>query len=366
MQKMASRLYIDNSSFKMKERRCFSLGGNSMKRFLLFIVCAAIVGAIIIGCGGGKKNTSELLIGFSIADLKEERWQRDRDMFLAKAKELGATVLVQDASGDPNTQIQQCDNMLVRGIKVLVVVPKNADAAAPIVENAHKKGVKVISYDRVIANADVDLYISFDNMRVGEIQAAEVFKMAPAGNYVELKGDPGDKNSNMIHEGHMKVLKPAVDSGKIKLVLEQSCDKWSGQEARRITEDALTKYKVDAIVASNDGTAAGAIAALDAAKLTGKVPISGQDADLLNCQYVVQGKQAVTVYKPIKKIAESAAVIAVKMVKGETIDGINASVNNGKIEVPTIFLDPIAVTKANIDATVIADGYHPKEKVYAK
>jgi D-xylose transport system substrate-binding protein len=337
-----------------------------MKRIAFFIVCAAIAGTILSSCSKDKNQNSGLLIGFSIADLKEERWQRDRDMFVAKAKELGATVLVQDASGDPNTQIQQCDNMLVRGIQVLVVVPKNADAAAPIVENAHKKGIKVISYDRLIANADVDLYISFDNVRVGEIQAAAILKMTSAGNYVELLGDPGDKNSNMVHEGHMKVLQPAIDSGKIKLVVQQACDKWSGQEARRITEDALTKYKIDAIVASNDGTAAGSIAALDAAKLAGKVPISGQDADLLNCQYIVQGKQAVTVYKPIKKIAENAAAIAVKMVKGEAIDGINAHVDNGKIKVSTIFLDPIPVTKDNIDATVIADGYHSKEKVYAK
>jgi D-xylose transport system substrate-binding protein len=337
-----------------------------MKRIAFFIVCAAITGTILSSCSKDKNQNAGLLIGFSIADLKEERWQRDRDMFVAKAEELGATVLVQDASGDPNTQIQQCDNMLVRGIKVLVVVPKNADAAAPIVENAHKKGIKVISYDRLIANADVDLYISFDNVRVGEIQAAAILKMKPAGNYVELLGDPGDKNSNMVHEGHMKVLQPAIDSGKIKLVVQQACDKWSGQESRRITEDALTKYKIDAIVASNDGTAAGSIAALDAAKLAGKVPISGQDADLLNCQYIVQGKQAVTVYKPIKKIAESAAAIAVKMIKGVAIDGINAHVDNGKIKVSTIFLDPIPVTRDNIDATVIADGYHSKEKVYAK
>jgi D-xylose transport system substrate-binding protein len=363
---MPLRLYIDRSLFGKNSCHCFCLGGNPMKRVPLFIIGAAIVGTILFGCSVGKKNDSGLLIGFSIADLKEERWQRDRDMFVAKAKELGATVLVQDASGDPNTQIQQCDNMLVRGIKVLVVVPKNADAAAPIVENAHKKGVKVLSYDRLIANADVDLYISFDNVRVGEMQAAAVLKMVPAGNYVELLGDPGDKNSNMVHEGHMKILKPAIDSGKIKLVMQQACDKWSNLEARRITVDALAKYKVDAIVASNDGTAGGSIAALEAAKLAGKVPISGQDADLLNCQYIVQGKQAVTVYKPIKKIAESAAAIAVKMEKGAAIDGINAHVNNGKIGVPTIFLDPIEVTKDNIDATVIADGFHPKESVYAK
>ncbi|MDD5676147.1 MAG: substrate-binding domain-containing protein, partial [Chitinivibrionales bacterium] len=146
----------------------------------------------------------------------------------------------------------------------------------------------------------------------------------------------------------------------------QACDKWSRSEAKRITEDALTKFKIDAIVASNDGTAAGAIAALEAVKLDGKVPVSGQDADLLNCQYIVQGKQAVTVYKPIRKIAEMSADLAVKMAKGEAVEGTTATVNNGKIEVPAIFLDPVAVTKSNMDSTVVADGFHPKEAVYAR
>jgi len=332
-----------------------------MKRFIAAVCVSAMA---IVGCTKTAPKTEAPLIGLSLADLKEERWQKDRDLFIAKAKELGAEVVVQDASGDPNTQIQQCDNMLVRGVKVLVVVPKNADAAAPIVEKAHARNIKVLCYDRVIANADADLYVSFDNVRVGEIQAAEVLKLVPKGNYIELMGDPGDKNAAMVHEGHMKVLKPAVDRGDIKIVVQQSCDKWSGIEAKRITEDALTRFKVDAIVASNDGTAAGAIAALEAKKLAGKVPISGQDADLLNCQYIVQGKQAVTVYKPIKKIAEFSAAAAIKMMKGEPITDVNAKVNNGKIDVPTVFLDPIPVTKINMDSTVIADGFHTKDVVY--
>ncbi|MDD5674176.1 MAG: substrate-binding domain-containing protein, partial [Chitinivibrionales bacterium] len=156
-----------------------------MKRFIPVIVVVALT--LIAGCAKSKSGGA-LLIGFSIADLKEERWQRDRDMFIERAKKLGAEVLVQDAGGDPNTQIQQCDNMLVRGIKALVVVPKNADAAAPIVEKAHAKNVKVLCYDRLIANSDADLYISFDNVRVGEIQAAEVLKLMPKGNYMELLG----------------------------------------------------------------------------------------------------------------------------------------------------------------------------------
>jgi D-xylose transport system substrate-binding protein len=334
-----------------------------MKRLFLAALCGALFFA---GCAKKSETTvsAKPLIGFSIADLKEERWQRDRQMFMDEANRLGAEVIVQDASGDPNTQIQQCENMLVRGVKVLVVVPKNADAAGPIVEKAHAKGCKVICYDRLITNSSPDLYVSFDNVKVGEIQAQEILNRVPEGNYLELTGDPGDKNAGMVQQGHMNVLKAAIDAGKIKIVLTQACDKWLGSEARRITEDALTKYKINAIVASNDGTAAGAIAALEAKKLAGKVLISGQDADLLNCQYVVQGKQTVTVYKPIKKLATFCAGAAVSLAKGEDVQGVNTKINNGTSEVPTVFLDPIPVTKDNMDQTVVLDGYHSKEEVY--
>jgi len=334
-----------------------------MNRLLFIALCGAF---LIVGCGKKGSTNSKLVIGFSIGDLKEERWQRDRQFFEDEAKKLGAEVIVQDASGDPNTQIQQCENMLVRGVKVLVVVPKNADAAAPIVEKAHKKGCKVICYDRLISNAEPDLYLSFDNVRVGEIQAQEILKLVPEGNYLKLNGDPGDKNAAMVDQGHMNVLKDAIAAGKVKLVVNQACDKWQGSEAKRITEDALTKYTINAIVASNDGTAAGAIAALEAKKIAGKVPISGQDADLLNCQYIVNGTQTVTVYKPIKKLATFAAGAAVALAKGEDVQGVNSKVNNGKIDVTTVFLDPIPVTKDNMDQTVVADGYHTKELVYKK
>lgn len=327
------------------------------------LLIVAVLFLLIAGCAK-KEDKEQILIGLSMADLKEERWLRDRDMFVARAESLGAKVIVQDANGDPNTQVQQCENMLVRGINVLVVIPKNADAAAPIVEKAHKKGVKTLSYDRIIANADVDLYVSFNNERVGEIQAGEILKRVPKGKYAILIGDPGDKNAGMVHDGHMNILKQPVIDKDIEIVFAQACDKWSRMEAKRLTEDALAKHKFDALIASNDGTASGAIAALEAKGLAGKIPVSGQDADLLNCQYIVQGKQAVTVYKPIKKIAEFSAEAAVAMAKGREVKGINAKVKNGKIEVPTVFLDPIPVTKENIDKTVIADGYHSKEEVY--
>jgi D-xylose transport system substrate-binding protein len=323
-----------------------------------------LVAPLILGCNKKDKPAdAKLLIGLSLADLKEERWQRDRDFFVAKAEALGAEVIVQDASGDPNAQLRQCDALIAKGVKVLVVVPKNADAARPIVLNAQARGIKVISYDRLIADAPVDLYLSFDNVKVGEIQARSIVEKAPKGDYLILKGDPADKNSDMIHEGHLKVLQPLIDKGDIRIAAIQSCDKWLRSEALRITADALQKHKIDAIVASNDGTASGAIAALEAKGLAGKVPVSGQDADLVACRNVWKGLQTVTVYKPIQKLAEVAAEQAVKAAKGEALDAGTLKRQNGGYEVPVLFLEPVAVTKDNLMETVVKDGFHSEADI---
>lgn len=332
---------------------------------LLLSALALCAPLLLAGCKKDAQAAGDapLRIGLSLADLKEERWQRDRDFFVARAKALGAEVIVQDASGDPNAQLRQADALLARGVQVLVVVPKNADAARPIVMNAHAKGVKVVSYDRLIADAPVDLYLSFDNEKVGEIQARAIAARVPRGNYLVLKGDPADKNSDMIHAGHLKVLQPLVDRGDIRIVAVQSCDKWLRSEAMRITADALQRHSIDAIVASNDGTASGAIAALEARGLAGKVPVSGQDADLIAVQNVWKGLQAVTVYKPIQRLAEVAAEQAVKAARGEAMDAGAEKLRNGAHEVPTLFLEPIPVTKDNIMETVVADGFHKEEDV---
>jgi D-xylose transport system substrate-binding protein len=229
--------------------------------------------------------------------------------------------------------------------------------------NARAKGVKVISYDRLIADAPVDLYLSFDNVKVGEIQARAIVEKTPKGNYLILKGDPADKNSDMIHEGHLKVLQPLIDKGDIRVAAIQSCDKWLRSEALRITADALQKHSIDAIVASNDGTASGAIAALEAKGLAGKVPVSGQDADLVACQNVWQGKQTVTVFKPIRKLAETAAEQAVKAARGEALDAGTETRKNGGYDVPVLFLEPVAVTKDNLMETVVADGFHSEADI---
>ncbi len=311
-------------------------------------------------------GSKKIKIGFAMDTLKEERWQRDRDMFVAKAKSMGADVLVQAANGNASMQISQAENLLTQNVDVLVVVPANAVTAAAIIEKAHKAGKKVISYDRLIRNADVDYYISFDNEEVGRLQASYLVSRAPKGNYVLIGGSPTDNNAKMFRDGQMQVLKPLVDKGDIKIVVDQWARDWQSSEALKHTENALTRTKnnVQAVVASNDGTAGGVIAALGQQKLAGKVLVSGMDADLAACQRVAEGTQSMTVYKPIKVIAEKGAELAVLVARGEPLKMNFSKVNNGKKDVEALLLKPIQVDKTNLEQTVIKDGFHKKADIY--
>ncbi|HEY0174497.1 MAG TPA: D-xylose ABC transporter substrate-binding protein [Pyrinomonadaceae bacterium] len=312
---------------------------------------------------GPKKGT--IRIGLSMDTLKEERWQRDRDLFMARARELGAEVLVQSANGDDRVQVQQADNLLTQGVDVLVVIPHNGEIAATIVESAKARGVPVISYDRLIRSSEPALYVSFDNEKVGELQARYLLERAPKGNYVLVGGAPTDNNALLFRKGQMNVLKPAVDGGDVKIVSDQWAKDWLASEALRITEDALTKSgnQVTAVVASNDATAGGAVSALEVQKLAGKVLVSGQDADLAALQRIVAGTQSMTVYKPVHLLARRAAEAAVALARGEKVQTTSA-INNGKIDVPSILLEPVVVDKNNIVETVVKDGYQKLEAVY--
>jgi D-xylose transport system substrate-binding protein len=314
------------------------------------------------GAGGAKKIT----IGFSMDTLKEERWQRDRDLFVARAEELGARVLVQAANGDDALQNSQAENLLTQGVDVLLVAPHNGKTAAIIVESAHKAGVPVIAYDRLINDSDLDLYISFDNVGVGEMQGNYLVQRKPAGNYVLIGGAPTDNNALLFRKGQMNVIQPLVDKGAIKIVSDQWAKDWQAVEALKHMENALTRSnnQVDAVVASNDGVAGGAIQALAEQKLAGKVLVSGQDAELAACQRIVAGTQSMTVYKPIKLLAHKAAEVAMRLARKEPHGESTKPLNNGKIDVPSILLLPVAVDKDNMAATVIADGYHEVEQVY--
>jgi D-xylose transport system substrate-binding protein len=311
---------------------------------------------------GGKK----VRIGFSMDTLKEERWHRDRDLLVKRAGELGAEVLVQAANGNDALQNSQAENMLTQGVDVLLVAPHNGKSAAAIVEAAHKAGVPVIAYDRLINDAEVDLYMSFDNERVGQMQAEYLVQRRPKGNYVMISGAPTDNNAHLYHKGQMNVLEPLVKRGDVRIVADQWARDWLAVEALKIMENALTRTanRVDAVVAANDGVAGGAIQALSEQNLAGKTLVSGQDAELSACQRIAAGTQSMTVYKPIQRLASKAAEVAVKLARKQPHGETTRGVPNGKLDVPSILLEPIAVDKDNLISTVIADGYQKLEDVY--
>lgn len=313
----------------------------------------------------GTAPSGAVRIGFSMDTLKEERWQRDKALVEQRAKELGAVLDVQVANGDDAVQTKQADNMLTKGIDVLIVAPHNGEIAASIVEAAHRKGVPVIAYDRLIRNSDVDLYVSHQVEKIGELQGQYALQHAPKGNYVLIGGSPTDYNAVLLRNGQMRVLKPAIDRGDIKIISQQYAKEWRADEALRITEDALTRTRknIQAIVASNDGTAGGAISALEAAGLAGKVLVTGQDAQKDAVQRVARGTQTMTIYKPIQPLAFSAVEAAVKLARKEKVE-TKDKINNGRKDVPAILHEPIAVDKSNLDATIIKDGYHTRQEIY--
>src|SRR5262249_4644971 len=213
---------------------------------------------------------------------------------------------------------------------------------------ARQKSVPIISYDRLILDSEPDLYISFDNVKVGELEAGYLIGRAPRGNYILIGGPPTDNNAQLLRQGQMKALKPALDSGAVKIVAELWARDWQPQDALEKTEAALARSPgIVAIVASNDVVAGAVVQALGEQKLAGKVLVSGQDADLAALQRIVAGTQTMTVYKPIYKLARRAAQAAVALARGEKIQTTGA-MNNGKIDVPSILLEPITVDKSNM------------------
>ncbi|MEQ6389064.1 D-xylose ABC transporter substrate-binding protein [Bacillaceae bacterium S4-13-58] len=304
-------------------------------------------------------------IGFSMDTLLEERWLKDRELFKQAVENLGAEIEVLAANGDDALQISQAETLISQGIDLLVVVPHNAEAMASIVNKAHSAGIKVLSYDRLIRNSEVDLYVSFDNEKVGELQAKVIMKLSPNGKYVYIGGANTDNNAHLVKEGVFNVLQPFINRGNIRVVYDQWTKDWLPTNAYANMVMALdaNDNNIDAVIAGNDATAGKVIEALAERGLAGKIPVAGQDADLAAAQRIVEGTQSMTVYKPIHVLTQKAAEIAVKMAKGEEIV-TNKKVNNGKIEVPSVLLPPIAVTKDNINETIIADGFHSREDVY--
>ncbi|MCR5715283.1 MAG: substrate-binding domain-containing protein [Lachnospiraceae bacterium] len=322
----------------------------------------------LTGCGaesaqqsGQERADDSIQIGMSFDSFVIERWIRDRDVFVSRAEELGASVNVQSANGDVQEQIEQIRYLIEKEVDVLVVVPTDCSALSAVLGEAKKAGIKVISYDRLAESADVDLYISFDNEEVGRLMGQNLVASLPAGSELFMIGGPlTDDNVKMVEEGFHSV----IDKSSLNVVFLSRCENWNAEEGYDAVKSALREYPdVRGIMCGNDDIATQAFRALSEERAAGKVTLTGQDGDLMACQRVVEGTQLVTVYKPLEDEATLAAECAVKMASGEALD-IKRTINDGTYDVPYAELTPIAVTKENIDEVIIESGYHAKDEVY--
>lgn len=353
----------------MTSREDMSVKNNVYGRCLSLLLCLSLLcSCLLAGCGRQETATTykeeeksdAIQIGLSMDSFIIERWQRDRDVFVSKAKELGAEVNVQNANGDVSEQISQIEYFMKKKMDVIVIVPIDAYSLSEVVQKAKKAGIKVIAYDRLICNADVDLYISFDNEQVGALMAQAMKRaLGNQGTILRINGSPTDNNVNMMTDGFDAIMQES----NIEIDLTEYSEGWRAENGFKVTSDYLISGKVpDGIVCGNDGIAAYAIKALAENRLAGKVFVVGQDADLDACQRIVEGTQYMTVYKPVEILAQTAAERAVALA-GKNVCDVSDRIYDGSYDVPYEKLEPYAVTKENMDEIIIGK-YHQRGDVY--
>jgi len=317
-----------------------------MRTSLFFSVILLFAGSILIQTCKPKQH--EPVIGLLMDQYNVERWSKDTTYFIENVEKLGGKVICLSALGDPDKQLEQAKELIAKKIDVLVILPVELGKTGEIVKLAKKESIGVISYDRLIQNADVDYYVSFDNVKVGELQADYIKNRLQKGNIALIGGAFTDKNSFYLQFGQMGVLQPYIERGDIKIVYDKMVKAWSFDEGYEAAKDCLRKGKVDAIIAGNDLLARGAIKALQENGLAGKVLVAGQDADTEARANIIQGLQTMTVYKSIEDLASNAARMAMDMARGNSIFYATFTVNNGAKLVPSLLIDPISVNKGNI------------------
>lgn len=306
-------------------------------------------------------------VGLSLPTQREERWVRDRIAMEAEAKRLGVDLRVQVTDNDAARQVSQCENLISQGIAVLILAPHDASSAAVIVDKAVRAGIRVISYDRLVLDSPRDYhYLSFDNVKVGELQGRFLTQRVPKGNIVVLAGSPTDNNATQFREGAMKYIAPLAKSGALKVVMDQPVKDWQPAEAQRLMEQALTanRNRIDGVLAPNDGTAGGVIQALAAQRLAGKVPVTGQDAELTGAIRIVQGTQSMTVFKDTRLLGRKAIEMALALATGKPVATGGQTVSNRHHPVPSVLLEPRVVTRENLDEVLIRSGYLQRGQVY--
>ena len=313
--------------------------------------------------------SGKVKIGFAMATVKEERWQRDRDACQAHCTKLNLVCGLTFADNKPEKQLSDVEQLLTQGINVLVIAPQEATQAAQMVEKAKAKGIPVISYDRLINSDKLDLYISHQVPVIGRKIAEYAVQKAPKGNYVMVYGASTDNNAKIMEKEQLAIIQPLVDKGDIKIVANQFITDWKPEEALKFAENALTQNNNDiaAFVVSNDGMAGGVVSALENKGLTGKILVTGQDAEKAALQRIAEGKQTMTVYKPIIPLASAAVEAAIKLAKKESLaeaKPFTTKINDKDMTVPAILLEVTVVDKDNLMTTVIKDNYVSFEDVY--
>jgi len=332
-----------------------------MKNLVYKLLSFILILITILSC----KPKDQIKIGISLGPL-HERWEKDRDYLKENFEAKGARVIIKEANNDETLQKEQFLDLIKSKVDVIIIVAVNSNAAGALVQVAKNNGVKVIAYDRLIKNCDLDYYVSFDNVKVGELQADYLTRVTSQGNYAILGGSPKDYNSILLRLGQMNVLQPLITRKDINIVLDRNVENWDPDIAYTIVNNFLNESTdLDAIIASNDMIAAGVCKALQEHELCGKVLVSGQDAETEACKRIMQGRQTMTVYKYIESLASATANIALMLAEDGSLPYSQTTINNGKIMVPAIQLpNMIQVTKENMRMTVIADGYLDEKVVF--
>lgn len=319
---------------------------------------------MFFSCAREERQNKKYTVGLSLDSLVVERWQRDLESFSRAARDLDMELLIKIANQNAETQIEQIRELVSSGIDVLVVIPNDAKKLTDIIKQVKRKKIPVISYDRLVSDANVDLYISFDNEQVGTLMAEAAVKARPQGSYIIVNGAVSDNNAFMIHTGFMRVLNPLAQSRDIRLLEEIWPNEWTSEEVRPRFEAALAKYgALDVVLCGNDMLAETVIAVLSENRMLGKTIVLGQDAELAACQRVAERAQYATIYKPVELLALKAAGFALMLAKKEKLQ-TEQRISDGTYSVPYVRLAPIVVTADNLMDTVIRDGFHSKADVY--
>lgn len=312
-----------------------------------------VLGVFVLGAIASAQT-----VGVSWSNFQEERWRTDEAAIQATLEELGAEYVSADAQSSPEKQLSDIESLLTRGVDALIVLAQDNEAILPAISRAVQEGIPVVAYDRLIEDEGV-FYLTFDNVEVGRLQARAVYDVQPTGNYVFIKGSPTDPNADFLHQGQLEVLQEAIDSGDITVVGEQYTDGWLPENAQRNMEQILTatNNEVDAVVASNDGTAGGVVAALTAQGLEG-LPVSGQDGDHAALNRIALGTQTVSVWKDARELGAAAAEIAVALAQGTALDAVEGATtwSDGPrgVTMNAILLTPVPITRDNLDVVIDA------------